>query len=695
MNTLRKHSSSLLKAPISFAVLFLIIHTTAFAQPAIQWQRCLGGTTIDQGYDIIQTSDSGYAIAGFVNSSDGDCPDNHGFFNSDVFVARLDPQGKTIWKECLGGTNTDQAYSIIQTTDGGFIIAGSTLSKDGDVSGYHQNASYPYADAWIVKLDGNGKKQWQHCYGGTGEDRAYSIIQTTDGGYAFAGYTGSIDGDVKGGHGYEDYWIVKLDPSGTIEWQKCLGGSQSDYATSIIQTSDKGYAITGESDSHDGDVTNNHNIGGPSSDVWVVKLDAAGSIQWQRCFGGNWTDESKQIIETSDGGYAIAALTYSSDGDVTGFHPPTPPAMWDVWILRLDGNGNLLWEKCFGGTGSEEGMSLVQTADGGFVFTGCIESSDGDAANRVHYGEDEIWLVKIDSSGIIEWKKILGGSHVDFANRVIHTFDNGYALIGWTESNDHDVSGNHNEFVNDIWVVKLGCSGTSIYLKNTTINPHPGDSVGIPIYMKSTNGTIRLSGVISETLNFSMNTDLVTPVRFISAIPGLQLSSLTINGQNVTVSLLDTIGFSITGETLIGYLRCATYITDTLQTSVILTDESIAFSKNLNCLSLVATTDTILISMANECGESTLSRYMKYDSTFKILSIVPNPAGNKVSIILRNSGSIVQYEILDVLGKNVKHGVGKGNSLTLEVSDVPSGKYFLHLTSSMGIEETESLVIMR
>jgi len=611
-----------------------------------------------------------------------------------MFVAKLDSQGKTIWKECLGGTNSEQSYWIIQTQDGGYAVAGATTSNDGDVSGLHQLAGGG-TDAWVVKLDGTGKIQWQHCYGGSKSDAANSIIQTADGGYAFAGTTLSSDGDVSGFHGgvNGDIWMVKLDGSGNIQWQKCLGGTDYEVAHSIIQTQDKGYVITGVTSSNDGDVSGNR-ASTQYNTIWVVKLDQTGNMKWQHCYGGtDGNEEAKQVIQTSDGGYAIAGMTNSTNGDVTGYHGGS----WDDWILRLDPGGNLIWQKCIGGSNNEEGMSIVQTDDGGFTYTGCCNSTDGDPLNLLHHGKVDVWLVHLDPPGTIEWQELLGGSEIDFANQLIHTADDGYALIGWTGSNDGDVLGNHNVIVNDIWIVKLGCipATTSIYLKNTTINPRPGDSVDIPIYMNSSGGTATLLGIASETLNFSMNPDLITPVRFIPALPGLLLSGMTISGRTTTISLLDSAGFSIAGETLIGYLRCATYVTDSLQTSVVLTDESIASSKNLNCVSLAETEDSIIVSLANECGEQILSRYMKYDSTFKILSITPNPAGKNVNVAFRNNGQVVQYDIFDALGNTMKHGAASENLLRLEVSDIPTGNYYFRMINSEGKEAAESLMILR
>jgi hypothetical protein len=176
-----------------------------------------------------------------------------------------------VWQKCLGGTSPDDTFkdSIQQTTDGGFIICGSTLSNDGDVSGYHGES-----DLWLVKLNASGNLVWQKCLGGTLDEYMTSIQQTTDGGYIICGATPSNDGDVSGNHGDEDTWAVKLNASGNLIWQKCLGGSSLEFNASIHQTTDGGFIICGTTHSIDGDVSGNHGI----SDIWVVKLNATVSL---------------------------------------------------------------------------------------------------------------------------------------------------------------------------------------------------------------------------------------------------------------------------------------------------------------------------------------------------------------------------------------------------------------------------------
>lgn len=349
----------------------------------------------------------------------------------------------------------EYAYSTQQTMDGGYIMAGAAHSNDGDVSGNHGAF-----DFWVVKLDALGSIQWQKCLGGTGYEWAYSIQQTTDGGFIVAGRSDSNDGDVSYGHGNYDFWVVKLDAFGSIQWQKCLGGTGWDEARSVQQTTDGGYIVAGWTSSNDGDVSGNQT--GQSSfligDAWVVKLDGLGNIQWQRCLGGSNADGAYFIRQAADGGYIMVGHTNSNDGDVLGYHASIGglTAAADMWVVKLDSSGTLQWQKCLGGTDIEGAdSSIQQTMDGGYIVAGWTESNDGDVSGN--HGHADSWVVKLDAFGDIQWQRCLGGAEWDGAFAIQQTTDGGYIVAGATYSDDGDVSGNHGS--QDVWVVKLDALG--------------------------------------------------------------------------------------------------------------------------------------------------------------------------------------------------------------------------------------------
>jgi len=363
------------------------------------------------------------------------------------YISVTVPSPPIMWEKMLGGSGDDEAYSVAPTEDGGFIIAGYSYSNDGDVTGNHGGSDY-----WVVKLDSNRHLLWQKSYGGSGDDYANSVAPTEDGGFIIAGYSYSNDGDVTGNHGDADYWLVKLDASGDLIWQKSYGGSGDDYANSVAPTEDGGFIIAGYSESNDGDVSGNHG----SSDYWLVKLDAIGEPIWQKSYGGSGDDYANSVAQTTDGGYIVAGTSNSIDGDVSGNHGDA-----DYWLVKLDASGDLIWQKSYGGSGDDYANAVAQTMDGGYIVAGYSWSSDGDVSGN--HGGYDYWVVKLGADGNLVWQKSLGGSYDDYAESVAPTSDGGYIVAGTSNSIDGDVSGNHGS--SDYWLVKLDASGDLIWQK--------------------------------------------------------------------------------------------------------------------------------------------------------------------------------------------------------------------------------------
>ncbi|MFN0174453.1 MAG: T9SS type A sorting domain-containing protein [Saprospiraceae bacterium] len=423
----------MIKSILSLPLYFFC--TIILAQPSIQWQKAFGGTKSEEAYSIHQTEDGGYIVAGTTSSNDGDVFGNHG--TVDFWVLKLDSTGSVQWKKPYGGGTDEQASAIQQTADRGYIVVGYTLSNTWDVSGNHG-----YYDGWVLKLDSLGGIQWQRCLGGSDWDEAYDVQQTSDGGYIVAGHSRSTDGDVTVNHGDLDYWLVKLDSMGNLEWQRSHGGSHEDIAYAVSQTSDGGYIVAGEAFSIDGDVTGNH--GG--SDCWVVKLNYEGKIEWEKSLGGTSIDRGNDILQSRNGGYVAFGQTYSNNGDVTGNHGAN-----DFWAVKLGIDGDIEWKEAYGGSNEDFGRSISQTSDGGYVMTGMTQSNNGDVLGND--GGADVWVLKISELGELQWQKTFGGTQAEGAHSIQQTTDGGYVFAGFAWSNNGDVSGMHG--YGDFWVVKL------------------------------------------------------------------------------------------------------------------------------------------------------------------------------------------------------------------------------------------------
>jgi len=416
--------------PLSLA---LFVAATLLTQSACNrtsppFCKAIGGANHDDGRFLIQTSDGGYAIAGYTQS--------FGAGSGDVYVVKLDANGNLQWTKTIGGPEGEAGTSLIQTSDGGYAIAG-----------YTESFGAGEWDVYVVKLDANGNLQWTKTIGGKKEDMGTSLIQTSDGGYAIAGYTESF------GAGSGDVYVVKLNANGNLQWTRTIGGKSWDAGGSLIQTSDGGYAIAGET----------YSFGAGREDVYLIKLDANGNLQWTKTIGGPASEIGFSLIQTSDGGYAIAGGT-SSFGAGSG----------DVYVVKLDANGNLQWTKTIGGPAREIGRSPIKTSDGGYAIAGNTSSFGA--------GEADVYLVKLDANGNLQWTKTIGGEKDDRGFSLIQTSDGGYAIAGHTESFGA------GEW--DVYVVKLDRNGDACCAVSQTFQVGSGGTLSSPTPSIGSGGTL-------------------------------------------------------------------------------------------------------------------------------------------------------------------------------------------------------------
>ncbi len=367
----------------SLLVTFIVMHAIAACahavEPVIEWEKTFGGNYWDRDYWATQTSDGGYVVAASTRL--------YGAGRDDVYLIKTDSTGNMQWQQTFGGGSFDLGHSVQQTSDGGYIIAGDTVSYGA--GGW---------DIYLVKTDSVGEMQWQETFGSWLDDIGLgsaefgnSVQQTTDGGYVVAGSTQAVGEFPRG-----NFFLVKTNPAGNMLWRKTFGGSGNDRAYSVQQTSDGGYVVAGYTESY----------GAGSYDVYLIKTDSAGNMQWQKTFGESGDDRAYSVQQTSDGGYVVAG---SINMGTTNS---------DVYLIKTDSIGNIQWQKTLGGVG---GRSVQQTSDGGYVIVGTTWSLG--TAN-------DVYLIKTDSAGNLLWEKTIGGSDAERGNSVQQTTDGGYVIGG-------------------------------------------------------------------------------------------------------------------------------------------------------------------------------------------------------------------------------------------------------------------------
>ena len=349
--------------------------------PQEAWNKTFGGTALDWGWSVQETSDGGLIIAGETVS--------FGYGGYDAWLIKTDSNGNESWNKTFGGSVKDGGRSVIQTNDDGFIIGG-----------YVDSYGFPGHDVWLIKTDDNGIEEWSSIFGGILSDAAFSVQQTSDGGYIALGYVDSY------GAGSHDIWLIKTDMYGNEEWNNTYGTSQWESGYSAHQTVDDGFIIIGTTESY----------GAGGQDAWLIKTDMYGNEQWNKTFGGKNNDWGSAVVITDDGGYLLTGDTrsYGSGG-------------YDLWLVKTDDNGNEQWKRVYGDSSSDDtGYSIKKTSDGGYIITG-TKTSFGS-------GLSDVWLIKVDDDGFIEWNFTFDGGIDDWAYSVDETSDGGYIITGLTNS---------------------------------------------------------------------------------------------------------------------------------------------------------------------------------------------------------------------------------------------------------------------
>ncbi|PSR55162.1 hypothetical protein AHMF7605_17435 [Adhaeribacter arboris] len=424
-----------------------------------EWDQTIGGRNQDYLTSVQPTNDGGYILGGHSTSGIGANKTEASQGLTDYWVVKLKANGSKEWDQTIGGRYEDVLTSLQQTKDSGYILGGYSLSG---ISGDKSQARIGSTDYWIVKLGANGDKAWDKTIGGTDEDYLTSLQQTSDEGYILGGYSWSgISGDKsQASKGQHDYWVVKLKADGTKDWDKTLGGNESEVLSSVRQTSDGGYILGGNSFSAiSGDKTQIPR-GAPDFDYWVIKLKADGSKVWDKTLGGNDNDVLVSVQPTGNGEYILGG---TSSSGVFGDKSESSRGSNDYWIVKLKEEVTLetVWDMRFGGSGQDNLTSVIKTRDGGYLAGGYTTSGNNGDKSQSSQGENDYWIVKSDKNGQKEWDKRYGGSGDDFLNRLIQTADGGYLLAGSSLSGKSGDKSEAGQGERDYWIVKVDGQGNT------------------------------------------------------------------------------------------------------------------------------------------------------------------------------------------------------------------------------------------
>ncbi|MCB0458127.1 MAG: hypothetical protein KDC91_10320, partial [Flavobacteriaceae bacterium] len=366
--------------------------------------------------------------------------------------------GEIEWIKTYGGSNIDQAIAVVEANDGNYIVAGSTRSTDGELTGKPENDS----DYWVLKISSSdGGIIWHKYYGGNDDEIATNITKTSDGGYILSGYSQSPNNQCgnQSNAGFFDYWLLKIDADGSEQWCQNFGYSGNDQAFDVFETQNGGYFATGYFDvSASGGEGNNDRSGSGTNhgvgEYWAIKMDAQGDFIWTRYFGGNHFDKCHDAIETADHGFLLIGTSESleeANSDIIN-----PHGTFDYWVVKVDANGNKVWVKNYGGAEIDQAYAACATDDGNYFIVGDSRSSEQDVSSN--YGNADVWFIKIAPSGQMLMQKNYGGDQFESAKSIFPTSDGNYLISGSSRSQSNDVSANHGE--NDAWVFLVDAQGT-------------------------------------------------------------------------------------------------------------------------------------------------------------------------------------------------------------------------------------------
>jgi hypothetical protein len=440
-------------------LLFLIINYEGFGQSLVkQWDYRYGGTMFELLWGLQQTADGGFILAGSTSSgANGDITQPNWGISYDMWIVKTDANGILQWQKRYGGDQQDRCQAMAQNANGDYLLGGFTQSDvSGDVTAPKYIPGFD-TDYWVVLIDANGNKIWDKRFGGSQGDFLYAVAATADGGYILGGSSLSAISGIKteNSKGQNDFWIVKIDASGNKQWDKTIGGNNSDNLAGITQTSDHGYVMAGWSYSDVSGDKSQPCIG--DKDFWIVKTDSLGNKLWDKTYGGINADWLMCFTPLSNGGFMLGGFTASPQGNDIS---EASRGYYDLWILKTDAAGNKIWDKRIGGISDDDEMgSIIETLDGGYLVSGTSYSDAGADKSEDNLGVEQSWAIKLDAAGAIQWDKTIFTTGHDETTYAVQTADSCYVFANWTAG---DIGGYKSQpswtpagYVSDYWIIKF------------------------------------------------------------------------------------------------------------------------------------------------------------------------------------------------------------------------------------------------
>ncbi len=584
--------------------------------PDTLWTKMYGAYEDEIGWAIQPTLDGGYIVAGQRCFNPGAFPD--------AWLIKTDAEGDSAWSRTYGGCGVDIAYSVLSTPDSGFILLGIT-SDSGSSN----------CDIRMIKTDACGDSLWSRIFGGTGEDVAYSVQPTADGGFVIAGYTTSW------GAGEEDIWLIKTDAEGNSLWEHTLGGSASDLGYAAQQTPDGGYIS----------IATTYSQGAGMGDIWLLKTDAEGTLLWSRTFGGPERDRARSVQVTQDGGFVLVGYTASWGAGI-----------YDVWLIKTNAQGDSLWSRTFGGSNTDEGWSVQQTGDGGYVIGGWTKSFGA--------GEEDAWVIKCDADGDLMWQRTGGGSECEYGYSVLQTSDGGYMLSGTTAS--------FGSGQQDLYLTRL--ESASLELRLTPIDP--------PIIVPEAGATFAYLIGLNSTYTHEVAPEVWCDILMPEGSPygpvlgpvAVQLEPETYTErQRLQIVPANAPGGTYEFRSYVGFYP-----------NIIFDSTSFAFSKS----------ETGLTLAGHDAASSGMGNNTDLPSAFIVYPPHPNPfnASTTLSFTLPEAGQI-RLCLYDVKGKQIAE-LARGwrdaglQEITFDGADLASGIYIYRLEAGENIT-SDKLILLK